>query len=331
VLTSEPLGLLSRVADALYWIGRFLERAEHTARLLDVHNSLALDGEADQGDWTQLIELTRDEASYPANWPIDPDWVARFVVQYPGNPNAIVACLTVARENARGVRGAISSELWEQINSLYWAIRNDVDADTWSVDPHAFIQTVKQGAHLFHGLADETMLHDEGGAFLRLGKYLERSVNTVRLVEAKHGALEIDEAPDLLRCAALLKMCSAFEAYRRFYAAPVEPRRAIEFLLLNPSFPPSAQGATSAPPQEGPRNAEHNHAGRHPERLLGGLGAQHEFASLDELLEGGLEQFLHSFRTRAWNAEKTLARSFFLRDERPRMPGRPSFAPQQQQ
>jgi uncharacterized alpha-E superfamily protein len=330
-LTSEPLSLLSRVADALYWIGRFLERAEHTARLLDVHNSLALDGAADERDWTQLIELTRDEASYPANWPVDPDWVARFVVQYPGNPNAIVACLTVARENARGVRGAVSSELWEQINSLYWAVRSDVDADTWAVDPHAFIQTVKQGAHLFHGLADETMLHDEGGAFLRLGKYLERAVNTVRLVEAKYAALDLEGTPDLLRCAALLKMCSAFEAYRRFYAAPIEPRRAIEFLLLNPSFPRSALWATRAATQEGRRIAEQNHAGRHPERLLGALSAQLEFASVDELLEQGLDRFLHSFRARAWDAEKTLARSFFLRDERPRLPGRPSFAPQQQQ
>jgi uncharacterized alpha-E superfamily protein len=331
MLTSEPLSLLSRVADALYWIGRFLERAEHTARLLDVHNSLALDGAADERDWTQLIELTRDEASYPANWPVDPDWVARFVVQYPGNPNAIVACLTVARENARGVRGAISSELWEQINALYWAVRNDVDADSWSVDPHAFIQTVKQGAHLFHGLADETMLHDEGGAFLRLGKYLERAVNTVRLVDAKYHGLDIDAEPDLLRCAALLKMCSAFEAYRRFYAAPVDPRRAIEFLLLNPSFPRSALWASRAATQEGRRIAEQNHAGRQPERLLGGLSAQLEFASVDELLDQGLDRFLHSFRSRAWDAEKTLARSFFRRDERPRMPGRPSFAPQQQQ
>jgi uncharacterized alpha-E superfamily protein len=331
MLASEPLGLLSRVADALYWIGRFLERAEHTARLLDVHNSLALDGAADERDWMQLIELTRDEASYPANWPVDPDWVARFVVQYPGNPNAIVACLTVARENARGVRGAISSELWEQINSLYWAVRGDVDADAWSVDPHAFIQTVKQGAHLFHGLADETMLHDEGGAFLRLGKYLERAVNTVRLVDAKHVALEADGTPDLLRCAALLKMCSAFEAYRRYYAAPVEPRRALEFLLLNPSFPRSALWATRAATLEGRRIADQNQAGRQPERLLGGLSAQLEFASIDELLDQDLGRFLHSFRSRAWDAEKTLARSFFLRDDRPRMPGRPSFAPQQQQ
>src|SRR5207237_9730804 len=132
--------------------------------------------------------------------------------------------LTGARENGRGARGAIPSGLWEQITSLYWAVRGDVDADSWSVDPHAFIQTVKQGAHPFHGLGDETMLHDEGGAFLRLGKYLERAVNTARLVDAKHAALDVEGEPDLLRCAALLKMCSAFEAYRRYYAAPVVTR-----------------------------------------------------------------------------------------------------------
>lgn len=332
MLTAESTGLLSRVADALYWIGRYLERAEHTARLLDVHTSLGLDGAATEEDWRHLIELSRDEASYPANWPVDASWVARFVVQYPGNPNAIIACLTIARENARGVRGTISSELWEQINSLYWAVKNEVDAGTWSSHPHAFIQMVKQGAHLFHGLADETMLHDEGGAFLRLGKYLERAVNTVRLIETKYaGMLASQGAPDLQRCAATLKMCSAFEAYRRYYASPVEARRAIEFLLLNPTFPRSALWATRAAAHEGRRIAENNPAGRQPERLLGALRAQIEFVAIDELVEDGLEPFLQGFRTRAWDAEKTLARSFFLRDERPRMPGRPSFAPQQQQ
>ena len=112
-------GLLSRVADALYWIGRYLERAEHSARLLDVHTGMALEAVATDAEWAQLADLTRDGGEYPANWPVDATWVSRFVVHYPGNPNAIVACLTVARENARGVRGAISSELWEQINGLY--------------------------------------------------------------------------------------------------------------------------------------------------------------------------------------------------------------------
>ena len=109
-------GLLSRVADALYWIGRYLERAEHSARLLDVHTGMALEAVATDAEWAQLVDLTRDGGEYPANWPVDASWVSRFVVHYPGNPNAIVACLTVARENARGVRGTISSELWEQIN-----------------------------------------------------------------------------------------------------------------------------------------------------------------------------------------------------------------------
>jgi uncharacterized alpha-E superfamily protein len=136
---------------------------------------------------------------------------------------------------------------------------------------------------------------------------------------------------DLQRSAAMLKMCSAFEAYRRYYAAPVDPQRAIEFLLLNPTFPRSALWAARAATYEGRRIAENNPAGRQPERLLGALRAQLEFAALDELIADGLEQFLRSFRTRAWEAEKTLARTFFLRDERPYLPGRPSFAPQQQQ
>jgi uncharacterized alpha-E superfamily protein len=322
-------GLLSRVADALYWIGRYLERAEHSARLLDVHTGMAIDAVATEPEWAQLVDLTRDGGEYPANWPVDPSWVSRFVVHYPGNPNAIVACLTVARENARGVRGAISSELWEQINGLYWAVRGEIDAGTWGTHTHAFLQSVKQGAHLFHGLAEETMLHDEGGAFLRLGKYLERSVNTARLIEAKWSALIRDDGePDLLRCAATLKMCSAFEAYRRYYAAPVEPRRVVEFILLNPSFPRSALWAIGRAAEE---SRSISRSGRGPERLLGQLRSQLEYASADELYGDRLAAFLGVFRERAWEAEVQLSRTFFLRDERPLIPGRPSFAPQQQQ
>lgn len=331
-LITDSAGLLSRVADTLYWIGRYLERAENVARLLDVHTNLALDGTAVEADWVELVELARLGAEYPANWPFDPTWVSKFVVQYPGNPNAIVASLTVARENARGVRGAISSELWEQINALYWSVKRDIDGGTWTTHPHAFLDSVKRGAHLFHGLADETMLHDEGGAFLRLGKYLERSVNTMRLVEVKYVTLgSIDGDPDLQRCAGALKMCSAFEAYRRYYAAPIEPRRVVEFLLLNPNFPRSALWAATRASEEAHRIASNNPAGREPERLLGAMRAQLEYAQIDELLAGELPQFLRSFRSRAWDAESTLSRTFFLRDDRPPVAGRPSIAPQQQQ
>ena len=207
--TAEGVALLSRVADALYWIGRYLERAEHTARLLDVHTGLALDAATSEAEWTELIDLCRDAAEYPPGWPVDWEHVARFVVQHPGNQNAIVICLTVARENARGVRSAVSSELWEQINGLYRSARLEVETGTWSSHPHAFLQSVKQGAHLFHGLAEETMLHDEGATFLRLGKYLERTTATLRLIEIKYpGLTDAEGQPDLPRCAAALKMCS---------------------------------------------------------------------------------------------------------------------------
>src|SRR5947207_2901798 len=112
-MLSDAAALLSRVADALYWIGRYLERAENAARLLDVHANMAADGAADERDWAQLVELARDGMDYPEGWSTDATSVARFVVQYPGNPNSIVSTLTMARENARGVRGAISSEMWE--------------------------------------------------------------------------------------------------------------------------------------------------------------------------------------------------------------------------
>jgi uncharacterized alpha-E superfamily protein len=324
--------LLSRVADALYWIGRYLERAENAARLLDVHSNRSADGAAEASDWSQLIELARDGMEYPANWPRDEASVARFVVHYPGNPNSIVSTLTMARENARGVRGTISSEMWEQINSLHWAVRQEVEAGKWATHPHVFLQSVKQGAHLFHGLAEETMLQDESDTFIRLGKCFERTVNTLRLVEVKHGTLTAaDGHPDLLRCAATLKMCSAVEACRRWDAAPVERRRVVEFLLLNAHFPRSALWSATRAAEDARAIAVHSPAAREVERQFGALRAQLEYADVDELLGGGLPEFLVSARERAWAAERALHGSFFLRDDRPVYPGRSSFPPLQQQ
>ncbi|TAK26059.1 MAG: alpha-E domain-containing protein [Chloroflexota bacterium] len=328
----ERGGLLSRVADTLYLIGRYLERAEHGARLLDVHTNVALDLAETTPEWRELIALCQDDGGYPANWPIDGHWVARFVVHYEGNRNSILACLSVARENTRGVRGAISSELWEQINALHRAARHDVETGSWLTHTHAFLQSVKQGAHLFHGIADETMLHDEGGAFLRLGKNLERAVNTARLVATKaKGLTRPDGEPDLARCAALLKMCSGFEAYRRYYAAPVEPVRVIEFLLLNQTFPRSALWSVNRAADEGRDLARQGTTGRAPERLLGSLHAQLAYAGPDDLAPERLGDFLARFLARATEVEHALVDAFFPRDGRPRVVGRQAFAPQQQQ
>jgi len=322
-------GLLSRVADALYWIGRYLERAEHAARVLDVHTHAAADG---QGDWAPLVEVVRGANPYPANWPLDAEWVARYVVHYPGNPSSIVSALTMARENARAVRGAVSSEVWEQINTLFLSVRGDVEAGGWAQHPHAFLQAVKLGAHLFHGLAEETMLHDEGGAFLRLGKHLERIANTVSLLEARHTTLiGPDGLPDLLRCATLLRMCSAFEPYRRYYAAPVEPGRVVEFLLLNPSCPRSVLWAAARAAEDAQALGPDPQVGREVDRALGGLPAHLELADAPALAQGGLPTFLDQVRERLFRAESALHAGFFLCAERPIRPLRPLAAQQQAQ
>jgi len=330
--TNSAPALLSRVADALYWIGRYLERAEHVARLLDVHSTMVLDLPDGSAEWREMVALCRDDAEYPANWPVDAQWVSRFVVHYPGNGSAILACLTVARENARAVRGAISSELWEQVNALYRAVRHDVETGAWQTHSHAFLQSVKQGAHLFHGIADETMLHDEGGTFIRLGKTLERGINTIRLLDTKATRLTLENGePDLLRCASLLKMCSGFEAYRRYYASPIEPARVIEFLLQNATFPRSALWCIGRAAEEARGLVREGAAGRGPDRTLASVRALIEFAPPEDLAGDRLRGFLETARTRAWEAERALAHTFFLRDERPRVLARPSFAPQQQQ
>jgi uncharacterized alpha-E superfamily protein len=305
--------VLSRVANALFWIGRSVERAEHMSRQLDVHLNLALDralftSEARAEYWRSFLDLCQDVETFNrTRADIDANAVSAFVVAAVDNPDSIVGCIGAARENAREVRESISSEVWEQINTLYWSVHRATTEGTWSGNVHTYLRQVQVGSHLLTGLWDQTMSHDEGWHFLQLGRYFDRIVNTSRLLEHKLSAT-MESPADPIEWAAILKCCSAYEAYRRSTARPCEPQGVAEFLLGHPVFPRavrySAERALVAIRQVDSSTSR-------PMRILGRLAAHLEFADLGELGAGELREFLGEIDARASELETAVHQAYF--------------------
>src|SRR5271170_1347108 len=176
-------GMLSRVADNLYWMSRYLERAEHTARLVDVELQLWLDQspEAGAGRWRFLLEALRTPA--PSD-NVNPASLVNTLVFSRANHSSIVSCISIARENLRHVREQCSSEMWEQLNRLYLEVMENQPEDSWILKSHSFFRAVQEGAHLFQGITDSTMSHGEGWHYIQLGRFIERMETVAALVGA---------------------------------------------------------------------------------------------------------------------------------------------------
>lgn len=292
--------MLSRVADTLYWMSRYLERAEHTARLLDVNLNLMLDEgrEATGLRWERLLTSLVADVKIPAsNMAYTITEALTFTV---GNPFSIAACIGSARENARQVREQISSEMWEQINTLYLQVRRTSMDQIWNDEPHEFFKTVREGAHLFQGITDATMSHGEGWQFIQVGRFIERAINTANLVDAHfRTVIPIEEGEDtheFLEWVGLLKSCTAFEAYCKVYTANVQPQQVAEFLLLNADFPRSVRFSAnmiqSALQDIADRTGTRR--GGRAERLAGRLRAALDYSQVDEILAENLHGYLES-------------------------------------
>ena len=242
--------MLSRVADSLYWMSRYLERAEHTARLIDVGLNLMLDQTpaAAERRWGRLLvslhapaQLARSSDAYQ---------IAQAMTFDAANETSIVSCIASARENLRQVREQISSEMWEQLNRLNLQVRETRLDDIWNVSTHEFFRSVKEGAHLFQGITDATMNHGEGWQFMQVGRHMERAGATATLLDVYAGEFLAPDGADAggpksyLDWVGLLKACTAFEAYCKVYTADLRPERIAEFLLLNADWP--RVGGTSA-------------------------------------------------------------------------------------
>jgi uncharacterized alpha-E superfamily protein len=311
--------MLSRVAESLFWMSRYLERAEDVARIIAVNFQASLDDPSASQElaWEPLITITGDRVLFNAAFTTyDAESVTAFLTMRPENPNAILSCVGRARENARAVREQISREMWEQLNRLYHSI-SAADIATIVRNPYDFFSEIRNGSHLFQGVTDATMAHSEGWEFIQAGKLLERADKTARILDVKYSALAPQpggEAAPLasLQWIALLKSCSAFEPYRRSHSQ-LQAWRVVDFLLLDRTFPRSvgfcldhARAAlaniTGSPPDR-PANAA--------ERSLGRLCAELTYLDIREAL-ADLHTYLDDMQHKINGVGEAITQSYFV-------------------
>lgn len=294
--------MLSRVADSLYWMSRYLERAEHAARLLDVNLQSMLDYSPDSAGqrWARLMRcLGLDTGVLEA--PVSARAVTDLVTFSAETEASIRHFIQVARENARQVRQQISSEMWEHLNSLYLRLRDSNIDSIWSGGPHAFLVGIREDVHLFQGVTDSTLSHGEGWHFIQTGHFLERAAGLTLLLDIYFGeslslADQTAEINDYLDWVGALKSCTAFEAYCKVYTVDLRPDRITEFLLLNAEFPHSVAFCATAIRASLEAIAAAADIRRTRMNRLGGRLCTALDASMDEILSTGLHRFLSDIR-----------------------------------
>ena len=245
--------MLSRVADSIYWMGRYVERAENVARFVDVNLNLMLDAPDGSGQqWQPLVFTTGDHEDFAKHYgEATQQNVIQFLTFDRDNPNSIVSCLRAARENARSVREIISSEMWLQLNKFYLMVNSAATNPKGLESPHEFFTEVKLLSHLFTGVTDATMTHGEPWHFRQLGRELERADKTSRILDVKYFILlrsvsDVGTAFDDVQWAAVLRSTSSFEMYRKRHGR-ILPKKVVEFLVLDRNFPVQFTRACSAP------------------------------------------------------------------------------------
>ncbi|MFY8150212.1 MAG: alpha-E domain-containing protein [Prochlorococcaceae cyanobacterium] len=238
--------MLSRVADSLYWINRYVERAENISRFVEVSEAMALDcppGSAEP--WLPLIDASGDRELFDRLCPQgSPQDVVHFLVRETDNPSSIVNCLSSARENARQIREVITTEMWEQINDLYWTLLEN--ESFWRQPPQEQLREIRRGCQLFYGITDATLSRDLSWQFSRLGRLIERADKTTRILDVKYFLLlpspeEVGGVLDELQWISLLRSAGAYQMFRQSRQQAIEPRAVAAFLLLDPVFPRSVR------------------------------------------------------------------------------------------
>jgi uncharacterized alpha-E superfamily protein len=310
--------MLSRVANSIYWLNRYIERAENVARFLDANYHMALDipdGASDQ--WQPLINTTGDHELFKELYgETSREKAIEFLVFERNNPNSIFSCVRAARENARSVREYISSEMWEQLNSFYLMINNtprNVSMDL----PHKFLVDIMTSSHTFIGITDSTMNHGEGWHFGRMGRMLERADKTTRLLDVKYYILlpsvdYVGSSYDNLLWGALLHSASAFEMYRKRHGR-IDPRKIVDFLLLDSHFPRAVHYAviTAIISMNNITGSPRGTFANKAEQKLGRLLAEFNFAALEEVFSQGLHEYLDETQTRLNDVGAAIQEVFF--------------------
>jgi len=299
--------MLSRVADSLYWMSRYLERAENTVRQLDVTMSLMLDPGSTSAEirWRRMMAALGNPAGMDLAMDSSGslDQMAHKLVFDPISPASVVFCVNGARENARQVREEISTELWQRLNRLFHQMHAPRAEMQFGSGIGDLLASIVDGIHLFQGVGASTMIHGQGWQFIRLGRYLERAYATATLLEVyqpeffhaqerEHTGYQYLELVGLLRC------CTAFEAYCQVYTADIAPARILEFLLLNRDFPHAIRYCVDCI-RHAIESIQRTGGRRPPEELTSGIGRLHAmlgYTSIGEILSADPAAFLHNIR-----------------------------------
>jgi uncharacterized alpha-E superfamily protein len=317
--------MMARDADAMYWMSRYVERAEHTARLLMVNANLLMD----VGDlapkflreqWQGVLTILRSDAPPAADGPRTLGTrIAQHLTFNPENPSSMLTGLSRARENARAIRENISAEMWESLNTLYWSIRGDDAPARFEESPDDFYRQIMNGSMLFQGLTDQTLAHDQRWLFTQLAKYLERIDITCRVIETKFHILQqaqvqMESALRTIQWMAVLRSCCSIEAYRRNHAGDMDPLRVVSFLLLERNFPRSVRyGVAMAQQAIAAIRTEVNPLTIDPaERILGRLSAQLEYAEPSEIAAEGVPGYMQKMQAQIAEAALAVQKAYFL-------------------
>jgi uncharacterized alpha-E superfamily protein len=311
--------LLSRVAESVYWMARYIERAENVARFVGVNIHLQLDLPLDPAEqWQSLVDTSGDAAVFSQRYgEASQSKVIEFLAFDGENPNSIASCVRAARENARSVRETISTEMWEQVNSMYLLVQshtNGPDVD----DPAEFFRSIRMAGHLFQGITDATMSHGEAWHFLRMGRRLERADKTSRILDVKYFMLlpsvsDMGTPYDDIHWSAVLKSVSGFQMYRQKYGR-IAPRQVAEFLITDSEFPRAIRYCIDSADQ-----SLHEITGVpagsfrcRSEQMLGMLHAEVDFTSVDTVLASGLHEYLDRMQDRLNEIDSAILEDFFL-------------------
>ncbi len=316
--------MLSRTADHLFWMSRYMERAENTARMLDVnYQTSLLPQSADRAEegWAGVLGISELTSAFSKkHHAVTPTDVMDFMVRDAGNPSSIVSCLHAARENARAVRGTLTTELFETTNQTWLEFTRMLQTDEFERDPAALFEWVKFRSHLSRGVSVGTMLQDESLHFIRIGTFLERADNTARLLDVKFHALAgdyfgtwaDDNAPevDFYHWSAILRSVSGFEIYRKVYRNVIRPDKVAELLILRPDMPRSLAACMN----EVMHNLDlvANEQSNETRRRGGRLRSDLQFGRIDEILATGLHAFLTQFLDRVNDIGAGISRDFLV-------------------
>jgi uncharacterized alpha-E superfamily protein len=301
-------------------MSRYVERAENVARFIDVNLKMTLDAPEGLGQqWQPLVSISGDDADFAARYKVaDEQNVTHFLTFDRHNPNSIISCLSAARENARSVREIISSEMWLHLNESYLAVKSVAESSAGLASPHEFFARIKSDSHLFAGVTDGTMSHSEAWHFCQLGRMLERADKTSRILDVKYFILlrsteDVGSPFDEVQWAAVLRSASAFEMYRKRHGA-ISPKSVVEFLVINSEFPRSIRfclnnALASLRAISGGDDSNR----KSPDKLLGRLCAELEFASLDEIIHNGVHEYLDQLQTRMNEISSGIFERFFAK------------------